>query len=290
MQEQERQFRGIWIPSEIWLSENLLVQEKLLLAEIDSFCGNGKACFCSNAHFAKILQVSERYVQMLLSKLESKGLIFKKIVYRDGGKCVEKRFLTINRDAYFLRGGEPQFVGGGEPQFVGGGEPQFVDTNKYIENSNSICEDSSNRGIVEADTEKETIPYTQILRLYNESCPSLAQVRNLSAISSQRKKAIKARYEEWGKSIDPFKECFRRAEASDFLTGRSGKWKATGIDWLLKPSNFSKIMEGAYDNRGKTPAVSTPAENLTYSEMMARQEEERRKRRERDERVISMQG
>ena len=66
----ERQFKGIWIPAEIWLDENLTVMEKVLYAEIDSFCGNGKECFCSNAHFAKMLQVSERRVQQILTAME----------------------------------------------------------------------------------------------------------------------------------------------------------------------------------------------------------------------------
>ena len=55
----DRAFKGVWIPAEIWLNENLTVMEKVLYAEIDSFCGKGKACFCSNTHFAKLLQLKE---------------------------------------------------------------------------------------------------------------------------------------------------------------------------------------------------------------------------------------
>ena len=89
----ERVFKGVWIPAEIWLNENLTVMEKVLYAEIDSFCGNGKECFCSNAHFAKLLQVSERQVQRLLVSLEKKGIISKRMVYREGCKEIEKRYL-----------------------------------------------------------------------------------------------------------------------------------------------------------------------------------------------------
>ena len=31
-----RDFKGIWIPKDIWLTENLTLQEKVFLAEIDS--------------------------------------------------------------------------------------------------------------------------------------------------------------------------------------------------------------------------------------------------------------
>ena len=33
---QKRDFKGVWIPKEIWLSTDLKVMEKLILVEIDS--------------------------------------------------------------------------------------------------------------------------------------------------------------------------------------------------------------------------------------------------------------
>ena len=32
----DRNFKGIWIPKEIWLAEDLTMQEKVMLVEIDS--------------------------------------------------------------------------------------------------------------------------------------------------------------------------------------------------------------------------------------------------------------
>ena len=37
MEEQQRQFKGIWIPKEIWLNKELTMQEKMILVEIDSY-------------------------------------------------------------------------------------------------------------------------------------------------------------------------------------------------------------------------------------------------------------
>ena len=39
----ERNFKGVWIAAEIWLDKDLTLVEKALLAEIDSFTGNGKS-------------------------------------------------------------------------------------------------------------------------------------------------------------------------------------------------------------------------------------------------------
>ena len=88
-----RAFKGIWIPAEIWLDDKLTVMEKVLYAEIDSFCSRGRECFANNAHFAKMLQVSERQIQRLLVSLEEKGVISRRIIYKEGTKEVDKRYL-----------------------------------------------------------------------------------------------------------------------------------------------------------------------------------------------------
>jgi len=72
MGEVTRQFKGIWIPAEIWLSKELKPIDKILLADIDSFTGNGKAFYKSNATIAEDLCVSvstaKRAIKTLLTQ------------------------------------------------------------------------------------------------------------------------------------------------------------------------------------------------------------------------------
>ncbi|NLJ37636.1 MAG: hypothetical protein GX432_02615 [Candidatus Atribacteria bacterium] len=43
----------------------------------------------------------------------------------------------------------------------------------------------------------------------------------------------------------------RMAGESDFLNGKSEKgWKAN-FEWIMRPENFIKIMEGNYENKTK---------------------------------------
>jgi DNA-binding MarR family transcriptional regulator len=115
MAEQQRAFKGVWIPVEIWLNENLSLQEKAVLAEIDSFCSRYESCYASNEHFAKFIQVGERRIQKILKSLESKGLIEREIIYKNGTKEIEKRFLRV-REGWRTKvheGNEQKFVGGG---------------------------------------------------------------------------------------------------------------------------------------------------------------------------------
>lgn len=94
------------------------------------------------------------------------------------------------------------------------------------------------------------VPFQEIVNLYNQTCPSLPSVR---AVSDTRRKLIRSRYHDSG--LDEIKIVFEKAEASDFLTGRKHPyWTGCGFDWLMKPSNFLKVLEGNYDN--KEPAKS----------------------------------
>ena len=74
MERPPRDFKGVWIPKEIWLSEQLSLMEKVLLVEIHSL-DNERGCFASNRHFAEFFGVSERQIQTYIATLKEKGFI-----------------------------------------------------------------------------------------------------------------------------------------------------------------------------------------------------------------------
>lgn len=92
----------------------------------------------------------------------------------------------------------------------------------------------------------ERVNYQAVVELFNETCPSLPKVRDLT---DQRRRAIKARIME-GNTAEDFRAVFAKVQASSFLTGKNGGWKC-GFDWILKPSNWQKIREGNYDNEAR---------------------------------------
>jgi len=105
MMAQERAFKGVWIPAEIWLSTDLTVTEKIIYAEIDSFCNRYQQCFAGNKHFAELAQISENRVSHVISELIKKGYIHREIIYADDGKTVEKRLLSPTRGYCYLQQG-----------------------------------------------------------------------------------------------------------------------------------------------------------------------------------------
>ena len=70
-----RGFKGVWIPRDIWLRDDLSCVDKCLLAEIDSLSGYEQGCFASNTHFATFLHVSVPTVSRSVKKLEDLQLI-----------------------------------------------------------------------------------------------------------------------------------------------------------------------------------------------------------------------
>jgi hypothetical protein len=73
------------------------------------------------------------------------------------------------------------------------------------------------------------------------------------ALNRQRRTQMTARIREHG--LDGWGQVIERAERSRFLTGQGGGDRpfALSLDWLLKPANLLKVLEGNYDDRAANP-------------------------------------
>lgn len=88
------------------------------------------------------------------------------------------------------------------------------------------------------------IPYDKILAAFAKRLPSFPQPRKLDPDRRQAVKAIWTREEDYG-TVDFFDRYFGYVAKSDFLMGETG-WKSCNFDWIFKPKNFRKIIEGTY--------------------------------------------
>lgn len=99
----------------------------------------------------------------------------------------------------------------------------------------------------------EKIDYKQIAKDFNQICKGLPQ---LQALSDKRKRKIKSLIFALEESeliknmtyIEVLQSLFQLVQDSDFLTGRSGKWR-TSFDWIIEYSNAIKVLEGNYSNK-----------------------------------------
>ena len=119
------------------------------------------------------------------------------------------------------------------------GVKQISNGEKETKKEQETREDSRDTG------GKPTPAYQQIVDLYHSICKSFTAVRSLS---DARKKAIKSRLTTY--TVEDFKKLFEMAEASSFLKGEDGGWKAS-FDWLIKEGNMLKVLEGNYVDKPK---------------------------------------
>lgn len=133
------------------------------------------------------------------------------------------------------------------------------DTDVIQPNTNKTREEESREDKTRKEKTRVEYPCAEIVKVWNEVCPSLPKVLRLS---DARRDKVKARLKEWGgnspeEMTAKARDLFERIEASDFLTGRNGKWKAT-FDWIFDSrSNWIKVLEGNYDNKRGSRAPSS---------------------------------
>lgn len=212
----DRDFKGVWIPKEIWLDSKLSALEKFILAEIDSLDVEGKGCYASNQYLAEFCQCTERKVSDAVSKL-IKNEYLEQVSFDGRHRILRSRVEKISMQ------GRKNFYAGWKKV-----PPINIEDNK---------EDIKNIPTV---YKKEI---QEVVDMYHEECPSLPKVRSLS---DMRKKHINARLKEH--SMDELRLAFQKAEASDWCTGRRGNWKCN-LEWMMKSeNNLLKILEGNYDN------------------------------------------
>lgn len=90
----------------------------------------------------------------------------------------------------------------------------------------------------------ERIDYNKLIEYFNEKTKGIFGVVKFP-ISDKRKGMINGRIREHGKKS--FVEVIDMAMRSDFLRGQSGKFILT-FDWMIRPTNFEKILTGNYEN------------------------------------------
>lgn len=118
----------------------------------------------------------------------------------------------------------------------------YTEKEKEIEIEKDIEKEIDNNMSTDVDS-RISIDYQKTVDLFNNICISLPNVKSLTDL---RKQKIRNAYKALNGNYESF---FTRVESSDFLSGRNGAWSRCCFDWIMKPSNIIKIIEGNYDNK-----------------------------------------
>jgi hypothetical protein len=83
------------IPADVRYDNTLTPNAKLLYAEITALSNMNGRCNASSRYFADLYNVSRVSIQKWLKLLEDKNYINRKIIYKQGCKQIEKRYITL---------------------------------------------------------------------------------------------------------------------------------------------------------------------------------------------------
>lgn len=90
------------------------------------------------------------------------------------------------------------------------------------------------------------VPASKLIDQYNLICKNLQPAK---IITEKRRKAVQARFRQYG--FDQIIKMLENASKSSFLAGQNNRGWTADLDWLFKPENFVKTLEGKYDDKLK---------------------------------------
>ena len=96
-------------------------------------------------------------------------------------------------------------------------------------------------------TATQKVDYSKLLEFFNQTISESGSIiKEIRQLTERRKLAIQARARENGK--ESLMEVIKQAAKSDFLNGRNDRGWVADFDWLMRPNNFVKVLEGNYNN------------------------------------------
>lgn len=253
----ERDFKGVWIPKEIWLNKELSIVERALFAEIDSLDTNNH-CIAGNDYFAEFFGVSESTITRAISHLKDLGLIESSF----NGRIRTLRVVKMTTQS---------------------SQNDEAHINNNTENNIKHSIENTNKQQVLFNTNKEVLEVRKNERTqwfvdtYNSICVSLPKCNRLNAKRSKAISRVLKNYSE-----EEILTAFNNLESSDFCKGKNESgWKAD-IDFLLKEDKFDRVLEGRYNSKRRCNAEEISSTGQKYR-VSAEEKEEMRKAVERGE-------
>lgn len=127
-------------------------------------------------------------------------------------------------------------------------KPETNEQQQYNKGNKENKENKGNNSYVDIDKPMTKVcPHQKIIALYHKILPELT---NVVTWTKQRQGYLKTRWSEdiSRQNSSYWTNLFYKIKESDFLMGRVNSFKAD-LEWIVRPTNFVKIIEGKYDNK-----------------------------------------
>ena len=207
-----------WMVNELSLSGNDLI----CYAVIYGFSQDDNFWEGSQSYLSDWLGVSRRTVVDILKRLISNGLIAKQEYEVNKVKFCKYKAIVPNTIRC-----EDSAQGGSEDSSHG--------------NNNNNNKEEKDKSF----SKKEHIDYNAIVKCWNETNPTLSNVKMLN---NKRKEQIRNLLASNNATVDDLMKAIKIISISSFCQGKNDRnWRAS-FDWLIKDTKscFSRLFEGAY--------------------------------------------
>ena len=207
-----------WMVNELSLSGNDLI----CYAVIYGFSQDDNFWEGSQSYLSDWLGVSRRTVVDILKRLISNGLITKQEYEVNKVKFCKYKAIVPNTIRC-----EDSAQGGSEDSAHG--------------NNNNNNKEEKDKSF----SKKEHIDYDAIVKCWNETNPTLSNVKMLN---NKRKEQIRNLLASNNATVDDLMKAIKIISMSSFCQGKNDRnWRAS-FDWLIKDTKscFSRLFEGAY--------------------------------------------
>ena len=166
-----QRLKGLWIPAEILLNEELTDKEKIILSMILYLSDETGSCFASNGYLASIVKVSTNRVSKIISSLKNKKYIQVNLKYKKESKEIEQRQIIpivqmnngYSQNKQEVIGVNNNSASQNEPYPIGENNKDIINN---IKNKNNYNKESHNKNNNKANFEQRDYTGFDFTKLY----------------------------------------------------------------------------------------------------------------------------
>lgn len=241
----------VCIPASLRIKHGLKGSELIVASIIFRYSlKDGSKFYGSLRYLCEWTGLTKQAVITILQKLVREGVIEKEEVFTDGIKRCYYTYIRGGQETLPLvnsveQGGKETLIGVVKKLERGIKEtlPNNIDNSKDNKDKDKDNIKPTNVGMSQSDP----VDYERLKDYFNEELARHNSViPKLASVTDRRRQSIKARVREHGKTA--LMTVIVKAAASAFLNGRNGRAFVASFDWLIKPNNFVKVLEGNYDD------------------------------------------
>lgn len=105
----------------------------------------------------------------------------------------------------------------------------------------------------------DKVDHAAVIDSYNAICGG--RLPKVTKLTDKRKRSIKNCLAQ-GFTVNDLSRAFKAAASTPFLTGKNDRCWTANFDFIIKPDNIVKILEGAYGGAASVPSATPAAANV----------------------------